>query len=93
MQLEQRQHGRQRTAGKITLSASGLVLAGELFDFSRTGMALVLEQAPDFEISPDIQWLCQVDSSDFPTMVSFPARIVRQQELENGFLLGCELCL
>jgi c-di-GMP-binding flagellar brake protein YcgR len=93
MQLEKRQHERHRTAGKITLSAAGRVLTGELFDVSKTGMALVLEEAPDFEISPDIQWLCHVDSNDFPTTVSFPARIVRQQKLENGVLLGCELCL
>ena len=93
MQSERRRYERRRTMGKVTLAAGGVELSGELFDVSKRGIGLVLEQAPAVEISPGTQWLCHVDSDDFPTTLTFLARVVRQQKLENGILLGCELCL
>ena len=93
MTSEKRQHERHRTAGKITLTAADRELVGELYDVSKTGLALVLEQAPDFEFSPDTLWRCHVESASYPTTLTFFARVVRRQALAGGVLLGCAICL
>ena len=93
MSIEKRRHERQRASGTVTLTAGDQELSGALFDMSKSGMALILERAPDFAISPDTRWRCHISSGEFPTTVTFPARVVRQQEVENGVLLGCAICM
>lgn len=89
----QRATERYRTMGTATLTCSGRVLQGRIYDLSMNGLSLMVEHMPNSKISPRMNWLCSVDSKDLPCPIDFVARVVRQRKWGNGAELGCEIVL